>query len=758
MAEALLAAQGLHRAGRLAEAESAYRRVLAMRPGHPAALHGLGLVQHQAGRHQEALALLQQAVKAVLSAPPDRPAPAAVAAEFRSNLAAVLGRLGRHAEAAAELSEAVRLRPGFAGGWCNLGVALEHCGRRAEAADAYRRAVALEPGHSAARNFLGNVLRKLGRPAEAEPQYRQAVRLRPGYAGAWNNLAAVLSGQGRLKEVIECRRKVAQLRPKSAAAHSALLSTLHYDADSTPRMLLAEAREWARKHAEGESFVPSPSSPVTGHSSPATDDSPAAPDHPSLTTDHPPLPTADSALATNHWPLTTSLRPLTTILRIGFLSSNLSGHPEGRFLRPVLANLDRAKVRTYCYSSTGRSDAVTGLLRQLCDEWREVRGLNDDQAADIIRRDGIDVLVDLTGHFGGNRLGVFARKPAPVQVTHFGYPGTSGLSCMDWRVTDAWADPRQPERGLAAGAMAYGGEAYTSERLMRVDGLAWCYDPPQEARAVGPLPALANGYVTFVCCNNPIKVTGPAVELWSQILRSVPDSRLQVLLDERGRREPAAGPKCGEGAEGGTAAGGVGGAGDGGAAGALGPDARQREGAGGGAPGGGGAPDGSDGSQGEWLRGQFARHGVEPERVRFAGRQGRGRYFDWIASADVALDPFPYNGGVTTCDTLWMGVPVVSLAGDCYWSRQGLALLNEVGLAELAARTPAEYARAAVGLATDLPRLAALRSGLRGRVRRSAVADAEGFARRLEAAWRRMWEARETGETREPSEPSGGRT
>ncbi|HET6247644.1 MAG TPA: tetratricopeptide repeat protein [Tepidisphaeraceae bacterium] len=621
----LQSAMNLHRAGQLPEAEAGYRAILAREPTHALALHGLGLVHHMAGRNEQAIALLRQAVAASPGA-----------AEFRSNLAAVLGRVGRHDHAAAELQQAVRIKPDYADAWCNLGVALEKSNRIKEAEPAFRRAIELKPQAAAAHHYLGNALRRAGRIAEAEACQREAVRLKPDYSGAWGSLAGTLADQGRLEEVVMCRRKVAELRPKSAAAGSALMSTLQYPASSTPAVLLAEARAWAERHAAALEAVP------------AAHDNDRDPDR---------------------------------RLRIGFVSGNLTAHPEGRFLRPLLANLDRGQFETTVYSASGRPDAVTATLRHLADRWREIRPHNDQRVAQKIRLDQIDILVDLTGHFGNNRMLLFARRPAPVQAIHFGYPGTTGMQAMGWRFTDEHADPISE---TAEGERAF----YTSERLARVEKFAWCYEVPLEARSVGELPARANGYVTFLCANNTIKIVPEAVALWARILKAAPNSRLKVLAEGGKAKEP-----------------------------------------------------GEQKDRSRYLLEQFAGHGVDADRVELSPRRSRGKYFEWIHSADIALDPFPYNGGVTSCDTLYMGVPLVTLSGDSYWARQGAAILKNIGAASLIASSPEEYVEIAIGLAGDLDGLEEMRGGLRRGLMASPIADVAGFAERLGRSYRSIWKS-----------------
>jgi predicted O-linked N-acetylglucosamine transferase (SPINDLY family) len=702
MKEVLATAIAQQRARKHHQAATAFRKVLAQSPSHPVALHGLGLINHQFGHNEEAVSLLRQAVAAAPKSP-----------EFRSNFAAVLGRLGRHGEAVEQLREAVQLQPGYVDAWCNLGVALERLNRAGEACDAYQRAIALRPQHPRAHNSLGNALRRLGRLDEAEMAFREAIRLSPSSAGPWSNLAAILSGQGRLDEVIAARRRVVELRPKSAAAHSALLATLHYDEAVTPGVLLAEAREWAGKVRQGDK--------ETGRQGEG-EKAGAGSGISNLRSEISDLKAGISDLKSGRR------------IRVGFLSSNLTSHPEGRFLRPMLANFDRTRFETFCYANIARPDALSGTLRHLCDHWRDVRRLPDGAAAELIQRDAIDVLIDLTGHFGNNRMTLFARRIAPVQATLFGYPGTSGLATMDWRFTDRSADPPIVAAGDTPNGIGpyaanerRGDACYTTERLLGLGECAWCYEPSLEARAVGPLPALQNGYVPFACVNNALKVTPQAIEAWSKILLSVPNSRL-MILSERTRRAPAKAKDASR---------------DNGTGAAANPPGRfanvpitaDRA---------ANAPAATSSSgdasvdraseqaaASEYLFKQFRQHGIDAGRVALVPRQTRARYFEWIHAADIALDPYPYNGGVTTCDTLWMGVPVISRAGAAYWSRQGAMLLGQVGLDDLVATDWREYVEKATQLALDLPRLQEIRSRLREKMRKAPICDAVGYTKRF---------------------------
>jgi predicted O-linked N-acetylglucosamine transferase (SPINDLY family) len=311
-------------------------------------------------------------------------------------------------------------------------------------------------------------------------------------------------------------------------------------------------------------------------------------------------------------------------------------------------------------------DDVTGRLKSSVDVWRETGAVSDGRLAEMVREDRIDILVDLAGHIGGNRLLVFARKPAPIQVTYIGYQNTTGMTAMDYRLTDERADPP----GVT--------DEFYTERLVRLPNSFFCYKPSEEAPPVTPLPARASGQITFGYFNNFTKVTPHVMEAWFEILKRVPDSQLLVL-----------------------------------------------------APGGGFVE--------RRLRELARESDIDPQRITLCDRQPCSGYMRLIQRADVALDPFPFNGHTTTCDSIWMGVPVVMLEGNTYASRFGGSVLANVGLEGLIARSVDEYVNVAVKLAGDVDRLARLREELRARMASSPLLDFAGFARHVEVAYRQMW-------------------
>jgi predicted O-linked N-acetylglucosamine transferase (SPINDLY family) len=595
--------------GQLPEALACFQQFLALQPGAPEAHGGVGNILRKMGKLQEALPYLQQALRLH----PDFP-------EAHNNLGNALLELHRFAEALTHYRHAIRLRPDFPDPWNNAGSVLVNLGQPAEAVAHFREALRRKPDYAEAFNNLANVFKDQWQLDEAEDHYREALRLRPTYVEALYYLALTLELQGRVAEAVACHRRVLALQPDNARYHSGLLLPLAYLAETTPQALFQEHRHWAERHA----------APLTAAAAPPAND-----------------------------------RSPERLLRVGYVSPDLREHPVAYFLEPILAHLDRARFHVTCYAGVHRPDAVTQRLRGLADAWRDVATLPDDAVAERVRADGIDILVDLAGHTAGRRLLAFARKPAPVQVTHFGYPNTTGLAAMDYRITDPHADPPGQTESLH------------TEELVRLPEVAWCFQPTP-APDVGPLPALAAGHLTFGSLNKLAKVTPQAVALWGRLLQSVPGARLLLLAGAGGRTD-------------------------------------QR------------------------LRDQFRECGIDGDRLQLVGRLPRDGYLALYQQIDIVLDSFPYNGGVTSCDALWMGVPVITLAGNSYVSRQGVSLLSNLDLHDWIAATPEEYVAVAVRWANDVEGLGRLRSGLRERMRASPVCDGERFTRRLEEAYRDMW-------------------
>ena len=351
-------------------------------------------------------------------------------------------------------------------------------------------------------------------------------------------------------------------------------------------------------------------------------------------------------------------------LRIGYVSPDFRWHPVARFILPLFRERDRRQVEVFAYSDVTTPDAVTGSVREHVDRWRDVAMLPDEKLAEVVRADGIDILVDLAAHSGHNRLLAFARKPAPVQVTYLAYCSTTGVDAIDYRLTDRFLDPPS-EHG-----------DYT-ETSIHLPHCYWCYLAPPLPDSPRPATERRTGPPTFGCLNNFAKVTDLTLDLWARLLLRVSEARLLVYARAEAHRDR--------------------------------------------------------------VRRVLRDAGVEESRAAFVGRQPFADYLDTYRLIDVGLDPHPYGGGTTTCDALWMGVPVVSLAGRTGVSRAGSTLLANVGLERLVARTAEQYVELAAGLIRDAPGLTALRRELRARLESSPVMNAPQFARDVEAAFRTAW-------------------
>lgn len=570
------------------------------------------LDHHQSGRLAEA----EQGYRRILQHIPDH-------ADSIHLLGVIALQTGNLDAALKLIQSAVRLRPDGAVYRNNLGLVLERLARHEEAIDALEEAIALDPEYAEAYNNLGHVLEREERLAEAEARYRQAIHLNREYAEPYTNLGNVLKDRGELDAAIAAYRQAIELRPDLSALHSNLLLTLHYHPGYSPADLAREHRLWAERHV----------APLVSERRPHDND--ASPDRK---------------------------------LRIGYVSPDFREHAVARFLLPLLANHDRSRFEVFAYADVTRPDHVTELARSQTDYWRDVENLSDAQLADTIRDDRIDVLVDLAAHSGRNRLLVFARKPAPVQVTYLAYCSTTGVDAIDYRLTDRYLDP--PGEDLS----------HYTERSIHLPDCYWCYStPPLPADRVPPCDRRP-GPPTFGCMNNFAKVTGPTLELWAQLLQRVSESRLLVYARAQRHRDR--------------------------------------------------------------LLEVFAAAGIAPERLAFKGHQPLASYLDTYRDIDVALDPFPYTGGTTTCDALWMGVPVVTLAGRTAVSRSGSSLLSNVGLERLVAHSEAEYLDIATDLIRDSAELDAMRRGLRRQIESSPVMDAQNHTRNIEQAFREMWRRR----------------
>lgn len=454
--------------GKHDEAINCYRRALALQPNDAGAYNNLGLVLKDRGELDEAVACYQRALELNPNLVP-----------AQSNLGVAYRDQGRLAESVACLRRAVELRPDFADAHNNLGVSLKDQWKLDEAIACFRRAIALRPKDAVAYNNLGIVLKEQGKLDEAVDSYNRALELRPDFGNAHNNLGNALKEQGRLDEAIASLRRATEFPSEVVNAYSNLLYTLVFCPGYDAGAILEEHRRWNRQLAE----------PLARLIQPHSND--RSPDR---------------------------------RLRIGYVSPDFRNHAESFFTAPLLAAHDHQDFEIYCYSDVVQPDQITTRLRSYADVWRDITGLDNDRVAELVRQDRIDILVDLTMHMARNRLLVFARKPAPVQACWLAYQGTTGLSTMDYRITDPHIDPP----GLADHCYA--------EESIRLPDAFWCYDPLDGGPGVGSLPAHESGHITFGCLNNFCKVNASVLKLWAQVLGAVERSRLLILAGEGSHR------------------------------------------------------------------------------------------------------------------------------------------------------------------------------------------------------------------------------
>ena len=550
--------------------------------------------------------------------------------------------------------DALKIHPEYPEALCNLGAALQLIACPDEAIQCYQKALTIDPGQIEARNNLANALLRQGRPEEAIEEYQAALRVNPQYASAHfnlgnafqklndldaaaesykraircnpddvdacNNLGNCYKEVGQPDEAIRWYQRALALQPRAVRSHSNWVCANYFLPGCDPHEICAEARRWQEKHAAN------------------------------LKQSLPPL-EAD--------------RSVKRVLRVGFISPDFRRHVVGSNLLPLLREHDRTQFEFFGYSDVETPDEFTAEIREQMDQWREIRGMSDEQVTRSIRSDRIDILFDLALHAPENRLLVFARRAAPVQVTYLGYCGTTGLDEMDYRLSDPVLDP--PGSDLTV----------YSEKTVRLPHTYWCYQPLGPTPQVTNPPCASGRSFTFGCLNRPVKASAVVLNLWTEILKQVPESGLLLCAPWQSYREAVL--AC------------------------------------------------------------CRRAGISENRIEFVGAQPWEQHIRTYERIDVCLDPFPYGGGITSCDALWMGVPVVTLCGQTAVGRGTSSILSDLGLPEWIATSPEQYVQIAGSFAKNRHGLKDLRAGLRSRMTRSPLRDAVGFARDIEAICREMW-------------------
>ncbi|MDR3476305.1 MAG: tetratricopeptide repeat protein [Devosia sp.] len=748
----------LHRQGKLTDAGLLYQQVLAVNPNHAEASHSLGMVLHQTGKSDVAERLIRRAIKEA----PHNPV-------FHSNLGVVLLGLGRPAEAVDSYRRALKYDPEAPALYANLGAALLAMDRPADAVQAERRALRLKPGYAVAHAQLARALAALGRGEEAVMSFGQAVASQPGYIDAYVWWGDMLAASDQLEAAAAKYREAAALKPDHAGAHLGLAEVLarlgQHGLAADNFRAAAYVRPSARAYAglarelvalerpdeaidacrtglrladepglrqEIEALLVSLGGAVDAAESGKTlsdlerDEAQyriavgATPGNPVALAN---LASALSTLgrleeAVGYYRQAIEARPdyffawseyLFTInylgdlgvaemaaearrygelvetripprphhpndtnperrLKVGLVSGDLHAHPVGRFLEAVVAAIDPATIELVVYHNAALTDQLTESLKASMPNWHQIERLSDAELADRIFADGIDILLDLSGHTAHNRLLVFAAKPAPVAASWIGYFATTGLRAIDYVLATRWVIP-DDETGQWV------------ERPWHLPETYLCFSPPRLHVPLAPPPAFANGYVTFGSANNINKLNDRTAACWAEVLKAVPASKL--LLRSRPLKDAAVA---------------------------------------------------------EQVRARFEALGIAPDRLLLsAAENDYGRHLGRYNDVDIALDPFPYAGGTTTVEALWMGVPVLTLRGDRYVAHMGENILHNLEMPDWIAADIADYVAKAQAFAAAPEALAAQRQNLRHRLMVSPLCDAPRFARNFETACRGMW-------------------
>jgi protein O-GlcNAc transferase len=520
--------------------------------------------------------------------------------------------------------EAMRINPNDPTAYINIGIAMHNNGKFDDAITYLQKAVSLNPNIEMTYNYLGFSMFCQDRLSEAIQNFEASLRINPHSFIALSRLGQTLQKQGKVIEAENLYRRALQIQPNDIILHEALLMNMLYNFRYDSQTIFFEHVLFAKQFEKPLQSVISPSS---------------------------------------------SKKSLKRKLKIGYVSPDFRSHSVSYFIEPVLSSHDKEQFEVFCYSLFSEKDEVTTRLQKHVDHWQNIIEMSDEEAAESIQTDEIDILVDLAGFTANNRMFLFARKPAPIQASWIGYPATTGFSTIDYKIVDSYTDPT----GIS--------EQFYTEKLMRLPECFLCYLPERNSPEVSSLPALVSDHITFGSFNYFTKVSPEVLDLWIQILKTIPDSRLilksQCFSDRLTR---------------------------------------------------------------EYVKDLFEHQGIESLRIDLLGWKPSIRsHLEIYNHIDIGLDTFPYNGTTTTCEALWMGVPVITLAGDTHRSRVGMSLLSNIGLPEFISRNAEEYLEIAIRTASDFSKLNSLRNGLRERVAHSALTDINRFINNLENSYKEMW-------------------
>ncbi len=627
------------------EARSCLYKAVGVEPENYGARYMLGHIHMAMEEWSEAVIQFTQALSIV----PD-------SMEAHAPLGVSLSADGREEDAIEVYRHALSIDPGDIQCNYNLGLLLKECSQYSAAVIAFEKVQKKSPHLSEVHNSLGYVRRLMGdfdiakeclekavelnplyveayynlgrvyldklRPGDALQKFFRVIDIRPEFSDAYWQMGNAYIAQGNYEQAERQYRKCLEIRPDHQAAHSNLLLVLHYNPEMSAEYIFREHRKWAARMesiSEAEMSFQNSKDPERR-------------------------------------------------LNIGYISPDFRAHSVAYFVEALLVRHDKEKFNVFVYSDVDSCDGVTQRFQDCVKNWRDISQETNEKVMSVMRKDKLDILIDLAGHTNCERTALIAKKPAPLVMGYLGYPDTIGLKSADYRITDDVADPLLCDQ-------------FYTESLIRLPSGFLCYTPPRDCPPILPAPCTKRGYFTFGSFNNIAKINSDVVRVWSDILHEVPNSRL--LLKSKAFFEQSVSDRCRE---------------------------------------------------------MFHAHGIADDRIEIkAWSLTNIQHMSLYSKVDLALDTFPYNGTTTTCEALWMGVPVITLTGYNHAGRVGTSILTNVGLGDLVARTPEEYTALASKMARDYTCCSGLRDELRDKIVKSSLGNQAQFTMSFEEALRDVW-------------------
>jgi len=599
-----------HKKNNFQIAENLYKEVLKIDPNHFQSIFLLGALSISIKNFDRAIQLLNQAI---LIQPNH--------VQSHSNLGAVYKELGKTEKAMSYYQKAINIKPDYADAHNNLGVIFNELDEVQKAIACYQKAINIKPDYADAHYNLGNALHKLNKHQETIISYEKAIQINPNYAPAYYNLGNALSVIGEFQKAISCYRKAIDLKKNSALAYNNMLFTFLYLETADPKFCLLQAKEFR-----------SSLKPIN-----------------------------DDLLIKYQF----NTKPKK--IKIGFVSGDFREHPVGFFLLNTLNHLKNENLELIAYSNSKIKDSINIKLRSHFTKWREIENLSNMDVINKIRKDGIHILVDLSGHSEKNRLPIFINKPAPIQASWISYPGTTGIPEIDYMIGDRFVTPKNESE-------------HFTEKIFRLSNMWVCFTPPDFDVEISEPPVIKNGYVTFGSFNHLSKINKKVIFLWSKVLKSIPKSKLFLKTKQL-----------------------------------------------------------NDSYLKEKIISEFKENGINLNSIILEGSSPRNKLLKSYNKVDIALDPFPYSGGVTSLEAIWMGVPVLTKKGSRFVSHTTECINHNSGMSDWVANDEDEYVKKAIKFSTNLKLLAEINKNLRRTTLESPLFNSTLFAKQLNNAFWEMW-------------------